>query len=137
MIVQKFIRKHRNIVVCTLLVFFLAGLLSGCGKPEESAEADAFPERPLKVLLGYAPGGGVDVSFRLFQPYLEKELGQPIEIVYRAGASGQIAWTGIADAEPDGYTFGITASPLMEFSVLTQKPSYDINSFAYLGTYTF
>lgn len=98
--------------------------------------ADAFPTKSLRVILGYSAGGGVDVSFRLLQPYLEKELGQPIEIVYREGASGQIAWTGIADAVPDGYTFGVYASPMLEFSILTQNPSYTLDSFDFLGVYT-
>lgn len=101
-----------------------------------AAPADEYPTKTLKAILGYAAGGGVDVSFRLLQPYLEAELGQPIEIVYREGASGQIAWTGIADAEPDGYTFGVYASPMLEFSILTQNPSYTIDSFDFLGVYT-
>ncbi len=141
-------------LIALLLALVMVLALAACGTaapapapaaqdtaPKEEAEpapasVDNFPEKPLKVILGYSPGGGVDVSFRLLQPYLEKELGQPIEIVYREGASGQIAWTGIADATADGYTFGVYASPMLEFSILTQNPSYTIESFDFLGTYT-
>lgn len=134
---------NKSILALILALVMMAALAGCAGAPaktepakEAAPAADVFPEKTLKVILGYAPGGGVDVSFRLLQPYLEKQLGQAIEIVYREGASGQIAWTGIADAAADGYTFGVFASPMLEFSILTQEPSYSIESFDFLGTYT-
>jgi tripartite-type tricarboxylate transporter receptor subunit TctC len=72
------------------------------------ALAQAYPTRPITMLVGFAPGGGTDIIARLVQPLLQEELGQPIAIENRAGASGTIAAAQMSRARPDGYTMLMT-----------------------------
>lgn len=72
------------------------------------ARAQAYPTRPMTMLVGFAPGGGTDIIARLLQPALQEELGQPIAIENRAGGSGTIAAAQSARARPDGYQMLMT-----------------------------
>jgi tripartite-type tricarboxylate transporter receptor subunit TctC len=74
------------------------------------AIAQAYPARPVKLVVGFAPGGAADFVSRAFQDGLTKELGQPIIIENRAGAGSSIAAEYVAKSAPDGYTF-LIASP--------------------------
>lgn len=64
----------------------------------------AWPERPIKVYIGYAPGGSTDVVARLLSPKLGEKLGQPIVIENKPGAAGDFAAELMLQAPPDGYT---------------------------------
>ena len=68
--------------------------------------AAAYPERPLRYVLGSAPGGGPDVAARIVMAELGRQLGQQVVIENRPGASGTIGTDIIARATPDGYTIG-------------------------------
>ncbi|MDM0020908.1 Bug family tripartite tricarboxylate transporter substrate binding protein [Variovorax saccharolyticus] len=68
------------------------------------AQAGDYPTKPIRLVLGFAPGGASDIVARLLQPELQKRLGQPIVIDNRPGANGNIANEVVARAEPDGYT---------------------------------
>ncbi len=63
-----------------------------------------FPERPIRLLVGYAPGGSVDAIARALAPALSRRLGQPVDVVNVAGASGSIAAVSVALAPADGHT---------------------------------
>ena len=64
----------------------------------------AWPEKPIKVLIGYAPGGSTDVVARLLSPKLGEKLGQPIVIENKPGGAGDFAAELMLQAPPDGYT---------------------------------
>jgi len=64
----------------------------------------AYPEKPIRVVVPYPPGGGTDVIARIVQERLRQELGQPIVIENRGGAAGSIGTELVAKADPDGYT---------------------------------
>lgn len=66
--------------------------------------ADAYPSKPVQVVLPIAPGGDTDINARLFSKYLQNELGQSIAIVNVDGAGGTIGMRRVKDAKPDGYT---------------------------------
>jgi tripartite-type tricarboxylate transporter receptor subunit TctC len=68
------------------------------------ATAQAYPTRPVQLLIGFAPGGGTDVMARLLQPALSEQLGQQIVIENRPGAGTNIATEAVLNAAPDGYT---------------------------------
>jgi tripartite-type tricarboxylate transporter receptor subunit TctC len=68
------------------------------------AMAQTYPDRPVRIVLGFAPGGGADLLIRAVAPALEKQLGQPIVIDYKTGAGGNLAMDAVAKARPDGYT---------------------------------
>src|SRR5215212_7579647 len=72
------------------------------------AQAAPYPSRPVTMLVGFAPGGGTDIIARLLQPLLQQELGQPIAIENRPGASGTIAAAAATRAPPDGHTLLMT-----------------------------
>lgn len=72
------------------------------------AAAQAWPTRPISMLIGFAPGGGTDIIARAIQPQLQEELGQPIAMENRPGASGTIAAGMVSRARPDGYTLLMT-----------------------------
>jgi tripartite-type tricarboxylate transporter receptor subunit TctC len=69
-----------------------------------SAAAEDFPSRPISIIVPVPPGGIVDMAARLAGEPLTKALGQPVVVENRAGASGNIAYTLVAGAKPDGYT---------------------------------
>ncbi|HZR70372.1 MAG TPA: tripartite tricarboxylate transporter substrate binding protein [Burkholderiales bacterium] len=77
-----------------------------CAAPWVSgnASAQAYPARPVTIIVGFAPGGGTDTVARAMQRKLSELLGQPVVIDNRAGAGGTIAADIVAKAQPDGYT---------------------------------
>ena len=72
------------------------------------AQSPPYPTRPVTMLVGFAPGGGTDIIARLLQPLLQQDLGQPIAIENRPGASGTIAAAAVTRAPPDGHTLLMT-----------------------------
>jgi tripartite-type tricarboxylate transporter receptor subunit TctC len=82
----------------------LVGLpLLGLAAP---ARAQAFPSRPLRLLVGFPPGGASDVQARLVASGLEASLGQPVVVENRPGAGGNRAVDAVAKSVPDGHVFG-------------------------------
>ena len=103
-----------------------------------TAMADNYPSRPVKLIVGYAPGGPVDTAARIYADYLGRTLKQPVVVDNRAGASGAIAADLTARATPDGYTLYFVASPTMTMTPLIQK-SVNFNpnkDFTYIGLIT-
>jgi tripartite-type tricarboxylate transporter receptor subunit TctC len=72
----------------------------------------AFPSRPLRIVIGFPPGGGIDILARLMAPKMAERFGQPVVVENRPGANGLIATQGVAQSEPDGHTifFGTTGN---------------------------
>ncbi len=78
----------------------VAGLLVG------AAQA-AWPERPITMIVPWGAGGGTDATARIIAAQMEKELGQPVNVVNRTGGNGVVGHSAIAKAKPDGYTLGM------------------------------
>jgi tripartite-type tricarboxylate transporter receptor subunit TctC len=74
------------------------------------AAAQAYPQRPVRIVVPYAPGGGTDVFSRLLATQMERALGQPLVIDNRAGGGSTIGTQAVAHAAPDGYTIGMVDS---------------------------
>jgi tripartite-type tricarboxylate transporter receptor subunit TctC len=67
----------------------------------------AWPERPITLIVPWGAGGGTDATARIIASLLEKDLGQPVNVVNRTGGSGVVGHQAIAAAAPDGYTIGL------------------------------
>jgi tripartite-type tricarboxylate transporter receptor subunit TctC len=76
----------------------------------QSVSAQQYPNRPIRVLLGYAPGGPTDLAGRLMGQYLSESLGQQLVMDNRPGAGGSHAATLLARSAPDGYTLMLAAN---------------------------
>src|SRR6187549_1847831 len=67
----------------------------------------AYPERPITLIVPWGAGGGTDATARIIGTLMEKELGQPVNVVNRTGGSGVVGHSAIAQGAPDGYTIGM------------------------------
>ncbi len=85
---------HR--ALAALAVFAVAGVA-----------AAAYPDRPITFVVPWGAGGGTDGTARYFAAMMEKELGQPVNVVNRTGGSGVVGHSAIAQGAPDGYTIGM------------------------------
>lgn len=83
--------------------------------------ADNWPNTSIRLVVGYAAGGPVDTTARVFAQYLGKHLNVPVVVDNRPGASGMIAAESTARARPDGYTFNFVASPTLTITPLIQQ----------------
>jgi len=91
------------------------------------------PDRPVELVVGFAPGGGTDIVARLFARHLETRLGQPITVVNRPGASSEVALTYVARSRPDGLVLGLTNMPSFVTVPVERRAQYTLDSFAFIG----
>lgn len=108
-----------------LLALSAVFAIAACG----SALA-AWPEdKPVEVIIGFAPGGATDVMARKLLPFVEKRLDGKAKFVVmnKPGAGGEIAFAGIARAAPDAYTMGVVNVPGYNFLPLTRKTQYSMD----------
>ena len=89
------------------------------------ASAQAYPERPVRLVVPYAPGGSADIVARLVNDAWGQALGRPVIIENRAGAGGNLGVDVVAKAAPDGYTIGLQTVSLAINPALTPKMPYD------------
>lgn len=107
----------------------MAGLAATALPGAVQAQA-AYPNRPIRLLVGFSAGGGVDAMARLLAPRLGALLGQQVVVDNRAGAAGLIAGDVTAKAAPDGYTMMLADSSLLISQYLQPKMTFDpIKSF--------
>ncbi|CAG9169586.1 tripartite tricarboxylate transporter substrate binding protein [Cupriavidus respiraculi] len=129
---------HTNRMTRTMVRMVASALGAACMAVAAGAAAETYPARPIKLIVGYTPGGPVDTAARIYADYLGKVLKQPVVVDNRAGASGAIAADLTAKAAPDGYTLYFVASPTMTMTPLIQK-SVNFNptkDFSYVGLIT-
>lgn len=99
-----------------------------------SHSALAWPDRPVELIVGFAAGGGTDLTARTLATYMEKELGQSVVVVNKPGASGGLGLSYVARAKPDGYTLGMTNMPGLLTIPIERKVDFNFDSFTYLAT---
>lgn len=85
----------------------------------------AWPDKPLKMVIGYSTGGSTDATARLVGRQLEQRLGQPIVFEYKPGAGASIGADFVAKSAPDGYTIGLTDSGPLTIMPNLRKVGYD------------
>ena len=88
-------------------------LTTGLAAASAAVAADAYPNKPIRVIVPFAPGGSTDIIARLVTQRMSQELGQPMVVENKGGAGGAIGAAEAARAEPDGYTLSIATVSTM------------------------
>ena len=97
-----------------------------CGLVVGAAQAQSYPDKPIRIIVGYAAGGGNDIIVRVMQPEMQKGLGQPVIVENKPGAQSIIAAETVARAPADGYTILMGPSGPMTINPATySKLPYD------------
>src|SRR3977135_3007221 len=91
--------------------FLLAGAVVAAAALPRLAAAEDYPSRPVRIVAGFAAGGGVDVTARLIGQWLAGRLGQSFVIENRPGAGGNIGTEAVVNAAADGYTLLLATVP--------------------------
>ena len=99
------------------------------------AQDAAYPNKPIRIVIGLAAGGGIDVITRVVAQQLSTQLGQPVLVENKAGASGIIAAEFVMKAAPDGYTLMMAPSGPMVYNqvMFTKLPYSSLKDFAPIG----
>jgi tripartite-type tricarboxylate transporter receptor subunit TctC len=104
----------------------LAGLLAAIGLNAAHAQAQNYPNRPVRIIVPYVPGGTVDLVARVLAQRLTEQMGQPFVVENRAGASGVIGSDVVAKAAADGYTLLVQSPTLIANPLMVRKVPYDV-----------
>ena len=112
----------RGLAICAALAAVASTLASG------EVRAQSFPERPVKLVVGFAPGGPADALARIAAQILSEGLGQPVIVENRPGAGGTIAAAAVAKATPDGYTLLVGATSDVINPLANQQVQYNIEA---------
>lgn len=117
-------KKH----IVSMLAGFACALVPGIAPA-------AWPDQPINMIIAYAPGGGTDIAARVMIPFIEKYLGDnaKINVINRPGAGGDIGFSAIAAAAPDGYTIGFINTPPVLSTPIERKTAYTWQSYDLLG----
>jgi tripartite-type tricarboxylate transporter receptor subunit TctC len=103
----------------------LAALVAGSLTLPATVQAQAFPSKPIKLVVPYAPGGLPDTVARLLAQRLQGPLGQPVVVENKAGGGGAVAAATLAQSPADGHTLIVTDGPMLAITPLVSKqPSY-------------
>ena len=89
------------------------------------AWAQTYPDRPLTLVVPWGAGGGTDAVARTLANLMEKDLGQPVNVVNRTGGSGVVGHSAIASAAPDGYTIGMIT---VEITMMHHQKLTELNA---------
>ena len=98
------------------------------------ARAEDYPQRTIRIVVSFGPGGGADIIGRILADSLQSKLGQPVIVENKPGAGGILGNDVVAKATPDGYTLGIMTAGQIIAAVTKKNMPYDTNAaFAPVG----
>jgi tripartite-type tricarboxylate transporter receptor subunit TctC len=125
----------RQLSTRSVLFFVAAFLLNLASVFDGWAATDDYPNRPVEIIVAFAPGQSNDLSSRLMAPYLQKYFNQPFLVVNKPGAGGKIGYLYVANSKPDGYTIGSVGSSWPVAMIMTPDLKYNMDSFIPIGLY--
>ena len=109
-------------------------LLALPAQAQAQAQAQEWrPERPLTMIVAFAAGGGTDLAARTIARFMEKDLGQPVIVMNRPGAGGEIGFTELARARPDGLTIGFINTPHIVTLPIERRTRFRLEDFSLIG----
>jgi tripartite-type tricarboxylate transporter receptor subunit TctC len=114
---------RRGFIASTAAAASAAGLKAGPATAQGN-----YPARPIQMICPWGAGGGTDATARIVAAILEKDMGQPVNVVNRTGGSGVVGHAAIAGAQPDGYTLGIIT---VEISMMHWQGLTELNPKSY------
>ena len=106
-----------KVLLCVVIATVMPAALAQTGK---------YPERPIRLISPFPPGGTVDVNARILAPGVSKSIGQQVVVDNRAGASGIIGTAEAARAKPDGYTIILNTTPMVTNTLMYSKVPYNL-----------
>ncbi len=128
--------------VARMLRTFVLGSLIAFAGPPAQASSDGYPDRPVKIIVGYGPGGTGDLTIRIIAQKLSASLKQPFVVENKPGAGGIVASQTAQQSKPDGYTLNFIAAgnfamtPSL-FKALPFDPDKDFDMVSLIGTFGF
>ena len=114
---KKFVKLLGSLL--TLVALFVA-----CDKGQKNEPIEAYPSKPVNVIVAYKAGGGTDVGARILISEAQKNFQQPFVIVNKPGADGEIGYTELLKSKPDGYTIGFINLPTFVSIPLQRKTNF-------------
>jgi tripartite-type tricarboxylate transporter receptor subunit TctC len=119
------VQRRSWILLMTCLLALL--LLEGCTNMQDKtiSTTTKFPDKPITLIVPFGAGGGMDLVARLLEKSAAAQLGQPLIILNKPGASGALGWNELAAANPDGYTIGMVSTEVI------LHPLYGITKYNY------
>ena len=108
----------RGLLVALITLVMLAGVAA-------PAAAQGYPTKPIRLIVGYSPGGAVDIIARALGQQLQAALGQPVVVDNKPGAGTNIANRALIDSTPDGHTLMLAANAIAANPTLYQPSPFD------------
>jgi tripartite-type tricarboxylate transporter receptor subunit TctC len=108
------------------MFWLFAAMAIGASLSPSKSQAQSYPVKPIRIVVGFTAGGGTDVTARLVAQKLLEQMGQPVVVENRPGAAGSIANERVAGATPDGYTLLMIANSAAVQVALRPKLPYDL-----------
>jgi tripartite-type tricarboxylate transporter receptor subunit TctC len=118
----------KKLIVLAMTTLMLAGGLAS------SARAQEWPQKPIRVIVSFGPGGGADIIGRILADSMQSQLGKPVVVENKPGAGGIIGNEAVANADADGSTLGIMTAGQIIAAVTRKNMRYDtLTAFAPIG----
>lgn len=109
----------------------VAGLMA---VPQASLAQEDYPNRPINMIVAFAPGGGTDLMARMMATFLQEELGQPVVVENRPGGNTLLAHSFFMQTPPDGHTILVTVPmPYMAVNTMVQDAPFEVDDFAFIN----
>lgn len=128
---KNFRREAKGLCACFFGLFVFALIFFGI-----HVTWAAYPDRPVNMVVCYAPGSGGDFGSKIIGERISKYLGQPLISVYKPGGGGSLGAAFVAKAKPDGYTVLVGSTTPLVLATIFKKLDYKLEDFILLGTYS-
>lgn len=134
--IEKEVEKMKKKMMKNLLFLFFTGVLTLALFSLPLIAQAEFPDKPITILVGYAPGGATDNMARILAEHAGKLLGQKVIIENKTGGGGIVSWTALSKAKPDGYTLGICSNGMITSKYVVKGVMFTQEDFEPLSTLT-